>query len=108
MPSTTDDLRIRRISELVTPAETIRRLPRTTSATACVVAARRSISEILHGGDDRLIVVIGPCSVHDPDAALDYAARLATVRRTLAGSLEVVMRVYFEKPRTTVGWKGLI
>ena len=66
------------------------------------------MSEILQGRDDRLIVVVGPCSIHDPVAAVDYAERLAALREHLADRLEIVMRVYFEKPRTTVGWKGLI
>jgi 3-deoxy-7-phosphoheptulonate synthase len=73
-----------------------------------VTDARRCLHDILHGRDDRLAVVIGPCSIHDPAAAMDYARRLRTLRERLADALEVVMRVYFEKPRTTVGWKGLI
>jgi len=73
-----------------------------------VFHARSEIERILHGDDDRLLVVVGPCSVHDTDAAMDYAHRLVEVRRALADRLMVVMRVYFEKPRTTVGWKGLI
>jgi 3-deoxy-7-phosphoheptulonate synthase len=72
------------------------------------MAARNAIHAILHGTDDRLLVVVGPCSVHDPAAAVDYAARLAALRERLADRIEIVMRVYFEKPRTTVGWKGLI
>jgi 3-deoxy-7-phosphoheptulonate synthase len=77
-------------------------------ATRTVLATRHALHNILHGADDRLAVVIGPCSIHDPAAALEYAKRLAPLRAELAGSLEIVMRVYFEKPRTTVGWKGLI
>jgi 3-deoxy-7-phosphoheptulonate synthase len=73
-----------------------------------VRAGRKAIQNILHGRDDRLAVVIGPCSIHDPKAAMDYAQRLAAERQRLSGALEIVMRVYFEKPRTTVGWKGLI
>jgi 3-deoxy-7-phosphoheptulonate synthase len=71
---------------------------------------RRAVAlhRILHGQDDRLMVVIGPCSIHDPKAAMEYARRLAEQRQRFAGDLEIVMRVYFEKPRTTVGWKGLI
>ncbi len=108
MLSTTDDLRIREIKELSTPEEVMREIPRTLTATRIVMAARNAIHAILHGTDDRLLVVVGPCSVHDPVAAVDYAARLAALRERLADRIEIVMRVYFEKPRTTVGWKGLI
>lgn len=104
----TDDLRIRAITPLSTPDAVHGELPISTNAAATVAGARRAIQDILHGRDDRLIVVIGPCSVHDPEAAMDYAQRLAAERRRLSDRLEVVMRVYFEKPRTTVGWKGLI
>src|SRR6201994_2553115 len=83
-------------------------IPRTPAATRIVMAARNAIHAILGGTDDRLLVVVGPCSIHDPIAAIDYAERLAELRERLAGRLEIVMRVYFEKPRTTVGWKGLI
>jgi 3-deoxy-7-phosphoheptulonate synthase len=86
----------------------MREVPRTLTATRVVMAARNAIHAILNGKDDRLLVVVGPCSVHDPAAAIDYAERLAGLRETLADHLEIVMRVYFEKPRTTVGWKGLI
>jgi 3-deoxy-7-phosphoheptulonate synthase len=106
--STTDDLRIRQIKELSTPEEVMREIPRTLTATRVVMAARNAINAILNGTDDRLLVVVGPCSVHDPVAAVDYATRLAALRERLADRLEIVMRVYFEKPRTTVGWKGLI
>jgi 3-deoxy-7-phosphoheptulonate synthase len=105
---TTDDLRIKEIKELNTPEEVMREIPRTLTATRIVTAARNAIHAILNESDDRLLVVVGPCSVHDPAAAVDYAARLATWRERLADRLEIVMRVYFEKPRTTVGWKGLI
>src|SRR5215510_10170858 len=108
MLSTTDDLRIRELKELSTPEEVMREIPRTLTATRVVMAARNAIHGILDGSDDRLLVVVGPCSVHDPEAAIDYASRLAVLREELADRLEVVMRVYFEKPRTTVGWKGLI
>ncbi len=108
MPHTTDDLRILAIKELSTPAEVMREYPRTATATQTASGARRAFHEILSGTDDRIAVIVGPCSIHDPAAALDYAARLAEVRKRLGGSLEVIMRVYFEKPRTTVGWKGLI
>jgi 3-deoxy-7-phosphoheptulonate synthase len=104
----TDDLRIRAMQELTTPAQLLADCPRDDAATATVTSARQRIQQILRGEDDRLVVVIGPCSIHDPVAAMDYARRLAAERTRHAGTLEVVMRVYFEKPRTTVGWKGLI
>jgi 3-deoxy-7-phosphoheptulonate synthase len=86
----------------------MREVPRTLTATRVVMGARNAIHAILNGKDDRLLVVVGPCSVHDPEAAIDYAERLAGLRETLSDRLEIVMRVYFEKPRTIVGWKGLI
>ncbi|MFM7206760.1 MAG: 3-deoxy-7-phosphoheptulonate synthase [Planctomycetaceae bacterium] len=106
--SQTDDLRIADIKELSPPAHVLREFPCTEVVGGVVSAARATLHAILPGDDDRLVVVIGPCSIHDPDAALDYARRLAAERLRLAADLEVVMRVYFEKPRTTVGWKGLI
>jgi len=106
--STTDDLRIREIKELSTPDEVMREIPRTLTATRVVMAARNAIHAILQGTDDRLLVIVGPCSIHDPVAAVDYATRLSALRERVADRLEIVMRVYFEKPRTTVGWKGLI
>lgn len=108
LPLGTDDLRIRAITPLSTPDEVMGEYPISAKAAASVAGARRAIHDILRERDDRLVVVIGPCSVHDPEAALDYAERLAAERQRHAGALEVVMRVYFEKPRTTVGWKGLI
>jgi len=108
MLKSTDDLRIREIRELRTPAELMREFPRTDAATRTVLAARHALHNIIHGSDDRLAVVVGPCSIHDPAAALDYARRLVPLRERLGDRLELVMRVYFEKPRTTVGWKGLI
>lgn len=108
MLSTTDDLRIKQVKELNTPEEVMREIPRTLTATRVVTAARNAIHAILSGADDRLLVVVGPCSIHDPAAAVDYADRLVALRERLAGRIEIVMRVYFEKPRTTVGWKGLI
>ncbi|MCG8015784.1 MAG: 3-deoxy-7-phosphoheptulonate synthase AroG [Candidatus Thiodiazotropha sp. 'RUGA'] len=104
----TDDLRIKAIKELNPPAQIHQELPITEKASNTVFDARREIHRILHGEDDRLLVIIGPCSVHDPEAALDYASRLQPLRESLKDDLEIVMRVYFEKPRTTVGWKGLI
>src|SRR5512144_2668584 len=108
MLSTTDDLRIRELKELTTPELVMREIPRTLTATRVVMAARNAIHAILNGNDERLLVVAGPCSIHDPAAAVDYAERLVNLRERLADRLEIVMRVYFEKPRTTVGWKGLI
>ncbi len=108
MLKSTDDLRITEIRELRTPEEVIREFPRTDVATRTVLTSRHAIHNIISGNDDRLVVVVGPCSIHDPQAAIEYARRLAVLRDELMGELEIVMRVYFEKPRTTVGWKGLI
>jgi 3-deoxy-7-phosphoheptulonate synthase len=108
MLSTTDDLRIKEIKELSPPDEVMDEIPRTLTATRVVMAARNAIHAILTGTDDRLLVIVGPCSIHDPVAAVDYAERLTALRERLADRLEIVMRVYFEKPRTIVGWKGLI
>lgn len=108
MLKSTDDLRIKQIRELRSPAEVMREFPRTDAATRTVISARHAIHNIIHGRDDRLAVVIGPCSIHDPAAAIEYARRLTQVRERHVGELEIIMRVYFEKPRTTVGWKGLI
>ncbi len=108
MPPHTDDLRIKALQPLVTPAELLRQLPCDEAVSEVVTRARSALHEILHGRDDRLAVVIGPCSIHDPEAAMDYAQRLREMRDTHADELEILMRVYFEKPRTTVGWKGLI
>ncbi|MDU6432786.1 MAG: 3-deoxy-7-phosphoheptulonate synthase AroG [Pantoea sp.] len=103
-----DDLRIRDIKELLPPVALLEKFPATDNAARTVARARDAIHQILQGQDDRLLVVIGPCSIHDPQAAKEYASRLLKLRNELKGELEVVMRVYFEKPRTTVGWKGLI
>lgn len=108
MTSLTDDLRIREIKELATPDEVMQECQPSVRAIGTVTTARRALHRILHGEDDRLAVVMGPCSIHDPEAALEYASRLAAERERHADTLEIVMRVYFEKPRTTVGWKGLI
>jgi 3-deoxy-7-phosphoheptulonate synthase len=108
MPPTTDDLRIQRLETLSPPSQVIGEAPATSRIAEIVGDARGAAHRILHGRDDRLLVVIGPCSIHDPKAAIDYARRLAAERERHAGELEIVMRVYFEKPRTTVGWKGLI
>jgi len=95
-------------STLSTPAELRRRYPRTANATATVEAGRRAVNAIVSGRDPRLLLVVGPCSIHDVGAAREYAERLGSLRERVATQIEVVMRVYFEKPRTTVGWKGLI
>ncbi|MCW8907612.1 MAG: 3-deoxy-7-phosphoheptulonate synthase AroG [Sedimenticola sp.] len=104
----TDDLRIEAIKELVAPAELLAEFPVTDAVSDTVFNTRQAIHRILHDEDDRVLVVVGPCSVHDPVAARDYATRLNQLRQELADDLLIVMRVYFEKPRTTVGWKGLI
>lgn len=108
MSHNTDDLRIREIKELSPPAHLMREFSSSEKVSTLVHDAREAIHNVLHGKDDRLVVVIGPCSIHDTKAALEYAQRLAPLRESLKGELEIVMRVYFEKPRTTVGWKGLI
>jgi 3-deoxy-7-phosphoheptulonate synthase len=108
MHSKTDDLRIRGMTELATPEALIRERPCSDRAARVVNSARTAVQHILHGRDDRLAVVIGPCSIHDVHAAREYAERLTRERARLHDTLEVIMRVYFEKPRTTVGWKGLI
>ena len=104
----TDELRTARIESLVTPAELAQRHPVTADVAAHVSASRRRIEKILNGEDRRLLVIIGPCSIHDTDAALEYARRLQGMRERYQPQLEIVMRTYFEKPRTVVGWKGLI
>jgi 3-deoxy-7-phosphoheptulonate synthase len=104
----TDDLRIRELKELIPPSHLIREFAVSDKASTVVADSRNALHRILHGQDDRMMVVIGPCSIHDPKAALEYAHRLAAERERFAPELEIVMRVYFEKPRTTVGWKGLI
>jgi 3-deoxy-7-phosphoheptulonate synthase len=107
--SQTDDARIKDITVLPPPEHLIRFFPISGTAVESLISATRSrIHNIMAGTDDRLLVVIGPCSIHDPVAALDYARQLKVQREKYADTLEIVMRVYFEKPRTTVGWKGLI
>jgi 3-deoxy-7-phosphoheptulonate synthase len=108
MPENTDDLRVRRIEALTPPAQILREFVITPEAKDLVAESRHAIHRVLHGADDRLVVIIGPCSIHDVKAAKEYGARLAKLKQRLAGELLVLMRVYFEKPRTTVGWKGLI
>ncbi|MEW5903250.1 MAG: 3-deoxy-7-phosphoheptulonate synthase AroG [Pseudomonadota bacterium] len=103
-----DDVRIKEIKELTPPSHLLREFPVSDTAAETTFTARAAIHGILHGADDRLMVVVGPCSIHDTASALDYAARLKSEADRLGADLVVVMRVYFEKPRTTVGWKGLI
>ena len=105
---TIDDVRIKEIKELNPPSHVLREFPATKKAAETTFAARSAIHRVLFGADDRLLVVIGPCSIHDYDAAMEYARRLKAEADRLQDDLLVVMRVYFEKPRTTVGWKGLI
>ena len=104
----TDDLRIVKTRPLLAPAILAEEIPLTETASTRVYEARRAIEAILDGKDARLLVVVGPCSVHDTKAALEYASKLKPIADALSNALLVVMRVYFEKPRTTVGWKGLI
>ena len=107
--SETDDERIREISVLPPPEHLIRFFPiRGTAVETFITRTRHTIRDIVAGRDERLLVIVGPCSIHDPEAALSYARRLKPLRERHAGEMEIVMRVYFEKPRTTVGWKGLI
>lgn len=104
----TDDVRIREIKELLSPAKLMEEIPVNAEISKTVFDARMGIRHILDGADHRLAVVVGPCSIHDPDAGIEYAQKLADLDPALAENLLIVMRVYFEKPRTTVGWKGLI
>ena len=104
----TDDLRIKEIKELVPPAHVLREFPISEKSAQLTYDTRQAVHRILHGADDRLLVVMGPCSIHDVKAAKEFARRLQEEKERLAEDLLVVMRVYFEKPRTTIGWKGLI
>jgi 3-deoxy-7-phosphoheptulonate synthase len=104
----TQDLRVKEIVRLLTPRELKTQLPATDTANATVARSRERVIRILRQEDPRLLVVVGPCSIHDEKGALEYATRLNTLRKEVAGTMEIVMRVYFEKPRTTIGWKGLI
>lgn len=104
----TDELRTARIGSLVTPGELAQRFPVSPTLAEHVLISRRRVENILKGEDPRLLVIIGPCSIHDLDAAMDYARRLQDLREKYSHRLELVMRTYFEKPRTVVGWKGLI
>ncbi|MCK5897712.1 MAG: 3-deoxy-7-phosphoheptulonate synthase [Methylococcales bacterium] len=104
----TDDLRITAINKVISPDQLHKDMPSTETAAKTVLAARKNIQKILQGEDNRLLVIVGPCSIHDPKAALEYAHRLKKIKDKLGDDLLIVMRVYFEKPRTTIGWKGLI
>ncbi|MCK5813517.1 MAG: 3-deoxy-7-phosphoheptulonate synthase [Cocleimonas sp.] len=108
MNKDTDDLRINKIIPVISPAELQGEFPVTKIASNTVYKAREEAHRILHGDDDRLLVVVGPCSIHDPEAALEYAEKLLVLRDELKEHLHIIMRVYFEKPRTSIGWKGLI
>ncbi len=108
MKYNTDDLRILDIKELITPSNLLAEFPVDEAASKTVYEARQTVRNILQGQDDRLIVVAGPCSIHDPEAAREYAEKLLKVAQAYRDQLFIIMRVYFEKPRTTVGWKGLI
>ncbi|MBS2024007.1 MAG: 3-deoxy-7-phosphoheptulonate synthase AroG [Deltaproteobacteria bacterium] len=108
MKPSIDDVRIREIQELAPPVQLLSEIPASEEVASRIFAARQAIHRVLHGMDDRLVVVIGPCSIHDVDAAKEYALRLRHEARKHEADLLVLMRVYFEKPRTTVGWKGLI
>ncbi|ULJ69532.1 3-deoxy-7-phosphoheptulonate synthase AroG [Wielerella bovis] len=104
----TDDVRIQAVAELLPPIAHLYELPISDAAAELVVKTRQEISDLVHGKDNRLLVIIGPCSIHDTKAAMEYAQRLLPLRQKYEKELLIVMRVYFEKPRTTVGWKGLI
>ena len=104
----TDNTRITGLMEVSPPNEIITEFPISADSSELVFKSRKEISDILHGRDDRLVVVVGPCSIHDPESALEYAKRLKSLEAKHSNQLKIVMRVYFEKPRTTIGWKGLI
>lgn len=104
----TQDLRVREIVRLVSPRALKAELPSPEAASEAVASSRDRVTRILQGNDPRLLVVVGPCSIHDVKGALEYAERLSAIRKELSDRMEIVMRVYFEKPRTTIGWKGLI
>ncbi len=104
----TDDVRVNTVREVFSPQKLIEEIPISQNSSEIVFKCRQSINQILFGNNDRLVVIIGPCSIHDPKAALEYANKLFQYRRRYSSDLEIIMRVYFEKPRTTVGWKGFI
>src|SRR5947208_8375824 len=104
----TSNIHVREMRRLISPRALRKQLPLTESANDTVVAGREAITRIIRGADHRMLLVVGPCSIHDAKGALEYAGRLNQLRRELADTFEIIMRVYFEKPRTTIGWKGLI
>jgi 3-deoxy-7-phosphoheptulonate synthase len=108
MSATTDDVRIESLRPLISPAILMEELPVGEAETKLISDARQEVARIVTGEDDRLVIVVGPCSIHDPEAGLEYAAKLKPAAEALRADLKIVMRTYFEKPRTTVGWKGLI
>ena len=108
MPYTTDDVRIESLRPLIPPAILMEELPASEADTRLIAEARSEVARIVTGEDDRLVIIVGPCSIHDPEAGIEYAKRLKPLADALRADLKVVMRTYFEKPRTTVGWKGLI
>src|SRR5687768_4666312 len=108
MSPPTTNVRVRGVRPLLSPAILMEELPESAAAEQTVEQARRAVRDILFETDDRLLVVVGPCSIHDPGAALKYAELLKAAAEKFKADLQIVMRVYFEKPRTTVGWKGLI
>jgi len=108
MMHNTDDTRIKSVTEVIPPADLIESLPISATASNTVISTRSAIHKVLHGMDDKLVVIVGPCSIHDTKAAMEYAKRLTKLKQRYLDDLIIVMRVYFEKPRTTVGWKGLI
>ncbi|MEI8094929.1 MAG: 3-deoxy-7-phosphoheptulonate synthase [Spirochaetales bacterium] len=108
MPFTTDDLRVQALKPLLPPAILMEEIPATESLQRFVAESRQTCEAVIQGKDDRLLVIVGPCSIHDVKAGREYAERLSAVRQRLKGDLEIVMRVYFEKPRSRSGWKGLI
>lgn len=108
MKQATDDLRIADMKEVTAPIELHEQYPVSDVASKTIADARKACHDIIHGEDDRLLIIVGPCSIHDVDAAAEYAKRLLALREELKDDLHIVMRVYFEKPRTSVGWKGLI
>ncbi|MBT3548660.1 MAG: 3-deoxy-7-phosphoheptulonate synthase [Gammaproteobacteria bacterium] len=108
MSKLTDDLKISSMKELISPSELINQLPMTEEAIRTVVKTRSEIIDILDGKDERLILIVGPCSIHDIDAAHEYAKKLLEVKKKVEKNILIIMRVYFEKPRTVIGWKGLI
>ena len=104
----TVDVNIRQLDPIPAPRAFLREQPLADEMSELVLHSRQEIRDVLNGRDDRLLVIVGPCSIHDPKAAHEYAEKLAAVKRELEDRLVIVMRVYFEKPRTTIGWKGLI